>query len=53
VEEDESLAQSYGDLASTEQSVDDEINAVLASGQLIPSSNKLAELKARMGIQQH
>ncbi|GJQ60139.1 MAG: PspA/IM30 family protein [Candidatus Scalindua sp. AMX11] len=51
VEEDESLAQSYGELASAEESVDDEINAVLASGQLVPSSNKLAELKAKMGIQ--
>ena len=51
VEEDESLAQSYGELASAEESVDEEINAVLASGQLVPSSNKLAELKAKMGIQ--
>ncbi len=51
VEEDESLAQSYGELASAEESVDDEINSVLASGQLVPSSNKLAELKAKMGIQ--
>ncbi len=51
VEEDESLAQSYGELASTEESVDDEINAVLASGQIVPSSDKLAALKAKMGIQ--
>jgi phage shock protein A len=50
VEEDESLAQSYGELASAETSVDDEINAALGSGQLSPASDKLAALKSRMGL---
>jgi phage shock protein A len=50
VEEDESLAQSYGELASAETSVDDEINAVLAGSQLTPASDKLAALKAKMGM---
>lgn len=51
VEEDESLAQSYSELASTETSVDDEINAVLGGGQITPASDKLAALKAKMGMQ--
>ncbi len=51
VEEDESLAQSYGELVSTETSVDDEINAALGGGQITPASDKLAALKAKMGIQ--
>ncbi len=50
VEEDESLAQSYGELASAETSVDDEINAVLGGSQLSPASDKLAALKAKMGM---
>lgn len=50
VEEDESLAQSYGELASAETSVDDEINAALAGSQLTPASDKLAALKAKMGM---
>ncbi|ODS32562.1 MAG: hypothetical protein SCARUB_02313 [Candidatus Scalindua rubra] len=50
VEEDESLAQSYGELTSTEKSVDDEINAALSGGQLSPANDKLAALKAKMGI---
>lgn len=50
VEEDESLAQSYGELASAETSVDDEINSALAGSQLSPASDKLAALKAKMGM---
>ena len=50
VEEDESLAQSYGELASAETSVDDEINSALAGSQLTPGSDKLAALKAKMGM---
>ncbi len=50
VEEDESLAQSYGELASAETSVDDEINSALAGSQLTPASDKLAALKAKMGM---
>jgi phage shock protein A len=49
VEEDESLAQAYGDLAEVDKSVDDEISAALTQGAQ-PSTNALAELKAKMGI---
>lgn len=51
VEEDEALAQSYGEMAAVDSSVDDEINAALAGGQASPASDKLAEMKAKMGIQ--
>lgn len=51
VEEDESLAQSYGELAAVDKSVDDEINAALTGGQTSLASDKLAELKTKMGIQ--
>ncbi|MGR3302106.1 MAG: PspA/IM30 family protein [Candidatus Scalindua sp.] len=50
VEEDESLAQSYGELVSAETSVDDEINSALAGSQLSLASDKLAALKAKMGM---
>jgi|TARA_B100001964_G_scaffold178973_1_gene197472 phage shock protein A len=50
VEEDESLAQSYGELASAETSVDDEINAALGGNQLNAPSDKLLALKTRMGL---
>ncbi len=50
VEEDESLAQSYGELASAETSVDDEINAALIGNQLNAPSDKLLALKTRMGL---
>ena len=51
VEEDESLAQSYGELAGADKSVDDELNAALSSGETSPAIDKLAELKSKMGIQ--
>ncbi len=51
VEEDESLAQSYGELASADKSVDDEINAVLESGSGSAPSASLLELKQKMGIE--
>ncbi len=50
VEEDESLAQSYGELASAETSVDDEINAALGGNQLNAPNDKLLALKTRMGL---
>ena len=50
VEEDESLAQSYGELASAETCVDDEINAALAGNQLSAPSDKLIALKTKMGL---
>ena len=50
VEEDESLATAYGELASADQSVDNEINAALASGASSAPSQSLEELKKKMGI---
>ena len=50
VEEDESLALAYGDMASADKRVDDEINAALSSGATSPASASLAELKSKMGI---
>jgi len=50
VEEDESLAAAYGDIASVDKNVDDEINAALASGSTAATSPSLAELKQKMGI---
>jgi len=49
VEEDESLAIAYGDMANADKSVDDEINAVL-SGSSPTASQNLLELKKKMGI---
>ena len=50
VEEDESLAIAYGELASADKSIDDEINAVL-KGEAAPSgSQALLEMKQKMGI---
>lgn len=49
VEEEESLAQSYGELAAAPKSVDDEIEKALGSGTPA-DSDKLAELKAKMGL---
>ncbi len=50
VEEDESLAIAYGEMASADKNVDDEINAALASGASEASSQSLADLKKKMGI---
>ncbi len=51
VEEDESLAQAYGEMADTNTSVDDQINKALGSGKDLPkAADSLAELKAKMGI---
>ncbi|MEM9673357.1 MAG: PspA/IM30 family protein [Bacteroidota bacterium] len=47
VEEEESLAESYGEIAAAPKSLDDEINKAIGSGG---GSDKLKELKARMGI---
>lgn len=52
VEQDESLAAAYGELANVDKSVDDEINLALAGTSPSPKSyDNLAELKAKMGIQ--
>ena len=50
VEEDESLASAYGEMASVDKSVDDEINAALASGTTATASQSLLEMKKKMGI---
>ncbi len=51
VEEDESLALAYGEMANADKSVDDEINAALESGQGPAPSTNLLELKKKMGIE--
>lgn len=51
VEEDESLAKAYGEIADTSTSVDDEINKALGTGSNLPQvSDSLAALKAKMNI---
>lgn len=50
VEEDEALAQAYGEVASIETSVDSEIDRALAGAETTSSQDRLAELKAKMGI---
>lgn len=51
VSEEEALAESYGEMAMTETSVDDEIDKALAGGAgEIKAADSLAELKAKMGL---
>jgi phage shock protein A len=51
VEEDEALAQAYGEVADVDTSVDAEINRALAgSSQASNAQDKLSELKAKLGI---
>ena len=52
VEEEESLASAYGEIASPEASIDDEINKALASTEVkqLQADDSLAALKAKMGI---
>ncbi len=50
VNEEESLAQAYGEIAYEERTVDDEINAALSNDSKRESTDALAELKAKMGI---
>lgn len=49
VEEEESLAQSYGEIAAAPKSVDDEIDKALGSSSPA-GSDSLAALKAKMGL---
>lgn len=51
VEEDESLAQAYGDMASADRSVDDEINAALAGEVSVKPFQPLLEMKKKLGIE--
>ena len=48
VEEDESLAEAYGDMVDSSKSLDDEIDAVIDDKG--DGSDQLAELKAKMGM---
>lgn len=50
VEEEEALAEAYGDMADASTSVDDEINKALAGGSAAKGEDSLAELKAKMGL---
>jgi len=50
-EEQEALAQAYGDMADSSTSIDDEINKALAGGSSTKADDSLAELKAKMGMQ--
>ncbi len=51
VEEDESLAKAYGEIADSGQSVDEQINKALGEGSSMPgASDSLAALKAKMKI---
>jgi phage shock protein A len=50
VEEDESLAAAYGELAAVDKSIDDEINAALAGGSTSTVSESLLEMKQKLGI---
>ena len=51
VEEDESLAQAYGEIADSGQSVDEQINKALGEGSSMPGvSDSLAALKTKMKI---
>ena len=50
VEEDESLAIAYGEMASTDKNLDEEINKALSVGAVTPASDSLLELKKKMGL---
>jgi phage shock protein A len=52
VEEDESLAIAYGEIASPDKTVDDEISSALKGGAQLESSSsaQLLELKKKMGM---
>lgn len=50
VEEDESLAAAYGEMASIDKSIDDEISTALLDSERLEATDKLADLKAKLGI---
>ena len=50
VAEDEALAQAYGEVANVDSSVDAEIDRALAGSQTTSTQDRLAELKAKMGL---
>lgn len=52
VQEQEALAESYGDIADSNVSEDEEINKALGAGSASSQSASLLELKAKLGLQQ-
>jgi phage shock protein A len=50
VDEDESLAAAYGEMAAVDKSVDDEIASALAGDSASTASQSLVEMKKKMGI---
>ncbi len=50
VEEDEALAQAYGEIATPDRTVNEEINSALNSGKNTSASANLEELKKKMGM---
>ena len=50
VEEDEALAQAYGEVGQVDTSVDTEINKALASSQPSKAQDQLQAMKAKLGI---
>jgi phage shock protein A len=50
VQEEESLAEAYGDMAEVEKSVDDEIDKALEKPSSAKTTDSLAALKKKMGI---
>lgn len=51
-QEQEALAEAYGDMADSSHSVDDEINKALAGSPDAKADDSLARLKAKMGMQE-
>ncbi|MBT4497465.1 MAG: PspA/IM30 family protein [Gemmatimonadetes bacterium] len=51
-QEQEALAEAYGDMAEASHSVDDEINKALAGSPDAKADDSLARLKAKMGMQE-
>ncbi len=52
VEEDESLAQAYGEVVNIDNAIDDEIDSALGGTSVAPpASDQLAELKKKMGME--
>ena len=50
VNEEEALAEAYGDISDSETSLDDEIEKALGTPAAAAASQSLADLKAKMGI---
>jgi len=53
VSQEEALAESYGEIASMNTSVDDDVEKALGAGSTASSSASLLELKAKLGLAQN